>query len=371
MNVVFTYLSSFSGTGGIERYNKCFMKALSESELDMFSKRTFISLNDTVSDGRYVNNATSDYIGCGGNKPMFLWNAFLKILKADTLVLGHINLSILFFVIRLLKPKLKCVLIIHGVEVWRDLTFVQKTILKTTPRIVAVSRYTAQTLMDRYGISENRITVINNMIDPFMEVTKSFEKPLELIKKHQLIGKIVLITVCRIRGTEKDKGYDKVLEVLPELLKNTPDLVYVLVGRYDALEKQRLDEICMRLKITDAVIFTGYVTDEELELYYKLADIFVMPSKKEGFGIVFIEALLNGLIVIAGNQDGSVDALDNGTLGELINPDDKADLYNVIYQSIERLNKQTFLMKEMLQAKTIQKFSFVQYKTEILKFIKM
>jgi glycosyltransferase involved in cell wall biosynthesis len=69
------------------------------------------------------------------------------------------------------------------------------------------------------------------------------------------------------------------------------------------------------------VIFTGFVPDGEMALHFKLADLFIMPSEKEGFGIVFIEAMFYGLPVIAGNKDGSLDALCNGELGTIIDPD--------------------------------------------------
>ena len=69
------------------------------------------------------------------------------------------------------------------------------------------------------------------------------------------------------------------------------------------------------------VIFTGFVPDEELADHFNLADIYIMPSEKEGFGIVFIEAMFYHKPVIAGNKDGSVDALLNGSLGLLVNPE--------------------------------------------------
>ncbi len=75
-----------------------------------------------------------------------------------------------------------------------------------------------------------------------------------------------------------------------------------------------------QLGLEGRVIFAGFVADEELAAHFNLADIFVMPSEKEGFGIVFIEAMFYGKPVIAGNADGSVDALCNGELGLLVDP---------------------------------------------------
>ncbi len=78
------------------------------------------------------------------------------------------------------------------------------------------------------------------------------------------------------------------------------------------------------------MIFSGFVPDEELAAHFNLADIFIMPSEKEGFGIVFIEAMFYGLPVIAGNVDGSVDALCDGELGLLVNPNNKTEIISAV-----------------------------------------
>ncbi len=70
----------------------------------------------------------------------------------------------------------------------------------------------------------------------------------------------------------------------------------------------------------------GYIPEEELNDHYNLCDVFAMPSKGEGFGIVFLEAMACGKPVLAGNKDGSVDALLGGKLGALVDPDDVAQI---------------------------------------------
>lgn len=368
MKLTFAYLSSFSGAGGIERYNKCFMKALVDGGYFKTSDLTFLSMNDTSPDSKYVQSNIC-FKGFSGNKWFFTFQSFFSALRADVLVLGHVNVSLVYLLAKFFKPSLKCVLIVHGVEVWREVSPVQLKALKSVSMILTVSKYTAQTLNERYSIDFKKIKVINNMIDPYIVVPESFQKNEEIIDKHKLKGKKVILTVCRIRKTEKDKGYDKVIQVIPALLKEDEDLVYLLVGKYDVDEKLRLDILIRDLNISDKVLFSGYVSDNELEEYYKLADIFVMPSKKEGFGIVFIEALLNGLFVIAGNKDGSVDALDNGNLGILIDPDDSEALKQNIQNCLALVNRHTLQDKKDIQSKTLTKFSFDVFKKLINEFL--
>ena len=88
-------------------------------------------------------------------------------------------------------------------------------------------------------------------------------------------------------------------------------------------------------KVDEQVILPGFIDESELTDHFLLADLFVLPSKKEGFGIVFIEALACGLPVVCGNTDGSVDAIYNGELGKAINPDDIAELENAITEYLK------------------------------------
>ena len=86
---------------------------------------------------------------------------------------------------------------------------------------------------------------------------------------------------------------------------------YVVIGRGD--DQPRLAQLAADLGVADRVIFAGFVPDEALIDHYRLADVYVMPSK-EGFGIVYLEAMACGVPVIAGDDDGSADPLQDGRL---------------------------------------------------------
>ena len=106
----------------------------------------------------------------------------------------------------------------------------------------------------------------------------------------------------------------------------------------------------------------GYIEENELIDHYLLADLFAMPSKKEGFGIVFIEALACGLPVIAGNKDGSADALMNSKLGELIDPDSNRQIFSALLK----------LLQNHISPKTnevLNNFSFKSFKERLRKYV--
>jgi glycosyltransferase involved in cell wall biosynthesis len=143
---------------------------------------------------------------------------------------------------------------------------------------------------------------------------------------------------------------------LPDLLAKHPDIHYVIAGKYDTQELERLRELSVLYNVEKYVTFTGFVADTEVQDHYLLADIFVMPSKGEGFGIVFIEAMACGVPVLAGNQDGSVDALLKGKVGSLVNPDDKTAIVMAIQELFT--THLDYTKKVGLQQTILQHFGF-------------
>jgi phosphatidyl-myo-inositol dimannoside synthase len=173
------------------------------------------------------------------------------------------------------------------------------------------------------SISSHAIEVLPMTFD-----AKKFEaepKPHFLLKRYQLgPDQPVILTIARLASVEQYKGYDQVLRALPAVKRAFPDVQYILGGR--GSDRPRAMTLIRKLGLTDAVILAGYIPDHELRAFYNLCDIFTMPSKGEGFGIVFLEALACGRPVIAGNKHRSVDAVINGKLGVLADPDNLAEI---------------------------------------------
>ena len=237
--------------------------------------------------------------------------------------------------------------------------------LKQCDLILPVSHFTKEKMKLLYGLPEERFVVLNNCLDPFLEQPLQKEKSIGLLTRYGLTkAQHILLTVSRMSDSEQYKGYDKVLETLPGLIKIFQGLRYLIVGRYDLQEKLRLDKLIKKLGLEEVVVFTGFVGDDELADHFNLADIFVMPSEKEGFGIVFIEAMFYGKPVIAGNRDGSVDALCNGELGLLVDPENKEELFNAIKKMLD--NKEAYLPD---REKLMEYFRYTGYKEKLHEMI--
>jgi glycosyltransferase involved in cell wall biosynthesis len=164
-------------------------------------------------------------------------------------------------------------------------------------------------------------------------------------------NEVVLLTVGRMDSSERYKGHDRVLDVLPSLLAWKPNLRYLIVGQGD--DRSRLVGRARALRVADRVTFAGF--REDLAACYAACDLYVMPSTHDGFGIVFLEALANGRPVVAGGIDGSIEAVGWGELGFLCDPLTPASVEDAIRRAINALGgpdprvDETFLRTEAEQ----------------------
>ena len=140
------------------------------------------------------------------------------------------------------------------------------------------------------------------------------------------------MSVSRLASSERYKGNDRVIRALPSVLTRYPDALYLVVG--DGDDRPRLEALAAELGVTEKVRFVGLVSSEELPDYFRVADVFVMPSTGEGFGIVFLEAMACGIPVIGGNKDGSLDALADGVLGFAVDPENDEELVSAICSAL-------------------------------------
>lgn len=362
--ILFLNLTAFSKTGGIEKFNKALLMALSEFERNHFLSIRSYSLFDKEANEQYF--LKQNYKGFSGKKNQFIAKSIYKSKDFDLIILGHINLAIIGCFIKILFPRKKIILITHGIEVWKPLKGFKKLLLKKADLILAVSNFTRNKIIEVQKINEKKVRLFYNTIDPYFIPPSTFTKGEELRKKYDLSANdFILFTLTRLSSAEKYKGYDVVIQCLPELLKKIPQLKYIIGGKYDEKEKERIDNLVRNLHLENAVVLKGQLKDSEVKAYFQMSDLFIMPSKGEGFGIVFIEALVCGLPVIAGNLDGSVDAVQNGKLGTLVNPLNPAEISEAIFKHYSNHENITAEQKYQLQKNTLKYFHFDQYKRRL------
>lgn len=313
---------AWGGEGGIAQFNRNLLEAL--------ALRGDLAIEAIGLSGR-ADHASPDgvrfRVPSPGNKIGFAFAALARALAArPALVLsglsgfGPLSLPLA----RLARARLWT--LSHGVEIWQPGPSLDNAGLRRSDLVTTVSRFSRERLLEWSGLPPDRVEVLHNTVD--LERWRPGPRPEELVRKYDVAGKRVLLTVARLASAERYKGHDRVLSVLRDVERRAGPVRYVVVGRGDDLP--RLERLARDLGVTDLVTFAGFVPDVALEAHYRLADVFVMPSTGEGFGIVFLEAMACGCPVVAGNRDGSVDALADGEIGRLVDPDRPAEIADAL-----------------------------------------
>jgi glycosyltransferase involved in cell wall biosynthesis len=350
------YLNAFERTGGIEKVTRAILRALADWQAAGQADVHAWSPCERGTDLRYF---PADRLrGYAGRRLLFMLDLLWRPPPTDILLVSHVHLAPAALLLKLRNPRLRIILWAHGIEVWRPLGWLKRRLLRQADQILAVSEYTRRQIIARHGIAAERIAVLPNCLDPFFQPPTDFGKPAHLHRRYGLQPEQpVLLTIARMSRQEAHKGYDKVLACLPELQQQFPHLVYLLAGACDPTEKKRLDALIDQYGIRQQVVFTGFIPETELAAHYQLASLLVMPSKKEGFGLVFIEAMACGTPALGGNEDGSPEALRPGELGYAVDPEDRKALQTAIAEALTRPIEHTVLQKKVLARAGYESYS--------------
>lgn len=169
---------------------------------------------------------------------------------------------------------------------------IEKRGMEAADKIITVSEYTRQMVHRHYGIPLKKITVVHNGI-PARQIPYY---DLHELKKHY---KIVLF----LGRVTIQKGPDYFIQLAKAVTDQDPNVRFVLVGSGD-MERQCI-EMAAHMGLTGKILFSKFLRGQEaVDRAYQLADLFVMPSASEPFGLVALEAMQMGTPVIASNQSG-------------------------------------------------------------------
>jgi phosphatidylinositol alpha-1,6-mannosyltransferase len=252
--------------------------------------------------------------------------------KIGLVIAAHINLLPFAY---LASRRFQCplALLIFGVDAWRQTSRrVTNRIASKLDSVVSISNITLDRFLAWSGVDRARTHLIPNAVD-LVHLTPG-PKNNELLAKYKLDGHKILMTLGRLQSDDRYKGVDEVLELLPSLRRDVPDICYLVIG--DGTDRRRLEEKARSLGVAHQVVFAGYIAESDKLAHYRLADAYVMPSSGEGFGFVFLEAMAAGIPVVASKTDGSREAVREGLLGTLVDPGDPGDIRRGILEALNR-----------------------------------
>ncbi|MBI3037233.1 glycosyltransferase family 4 protein [Candidatus Woesearchaeota archaeon] len=179
---------------------------------------------------------------------------------------------------------------------------IEKEGMEKADAVITVSGYTKQKIMENYGIPESKIKVVHNAIDkddiPQIGQVDSGKNPNNRIKTVLYLGRITL-----------QKGPDYFIAAAKKALEAEPNIKFVIAGSGDM--EPRIIEQAAHLGIAHKVLFAGFLRDEEIHRAYRMADLYVLPSVSEPFGITPLEAVMNHTPALVSKQSGVTEVLKN------------------------------------------------------------
>ncbi len=305
--------TEFFRSGGIQQVNRLLLRAWLEFSARSWAEVETFSLADAPEEpaADWVPGVSWRWHGMARHGRALVQRLAARVAAArpQVVLLTHVNLLPLLPLVRAMFPRTRVAVLGHGVEVWRRLPGPMRAALRRADAVVAPSAYTARQLQSLNGARRDRLTVIAHGLDPSWEACAA---------ARTLTGQegATLLTVARLSTADVYKGVDRVIAALPAVLRQFPQARLVIAG--DGDDRARLERAAAQTGAGGRVEFRGETTEEALRALYAACDLFVLPSRKEGFGLVFAEAMACGKPVVAARAGGTTDVVEHGVTGLLV-----------------------------------------------------
>ncbi len=256
---------------------------------------------------------------------------------AKLVVAAHPYLAPVVQAMRIAAPRMKSIVVAHGIEVWEPLSTLRRRALRGANLILTPTQDTADHIASQQQVPRGRIRVLPWALDPDFDALPISQSALPA---NFPSGRIIL-TVGRWQANERYKGMDTLISALPRLLHEWTDLQLVAVGQGN--DQAWLEQLADGCGVRRHVHFFTGLTYSELAACYSACEIFALPSHGEGFGFVYLEAMARGKPVIGGAHGGAPEVIDDGRTGYLVQHGDAPQLAT----SIETLLANPDLAREM------------------------
>lgn len=319
--VLLALSAAFGVPGGIEMYGRLLIKASIEIASKTGGRSAILILNDRPADidTRYTSGHAVS--ACSGSKVRFVASLVRLVLtvRPDVIILGLVNFGSLSLLTRPLCPRSEHWFMTYGIEVWRRLPAIRRAALRRAERVLAISGFTRSEAIAHNRLDPGRVCILPCALDPVWAGEHADES-----HRAPVGHRPTLLTVARLASSERYKGVEQVLRALPEIARRVPDVRYVVVG--DGDDRSRLEALAAELEVSSVVEFRGRVDSDSLGRAYAECSLFIMPSRREGFGIVFLEAGYFGKPAVAGRHGASPEVVRDGETGFLVDQDDIAGI---------------------------------------------
>ena len=340
--------SEVTTLGGVQAFMLRLVNVIAELiEINPESKAYLLSLNDSTESLRSHEeiSAIVSVWGAARSKIGLIVKTLLDQPRVDVLLVGHVGVSPLAMVLKEVGVVRDYYVILHGIEAWKRLNYLERRALRLAKKVVATTKFTARECAKHNDIDSEHFAIIPLCVKAGRKLSST---------TFRLNGGFRLLCVARQDATERYKGFEETFRALVRVISIYSDIHLNMVGQGN--DQDRLKNVVRQLKLNSFVTFWNALNSDDLAEAYEQCDVFVMPSQKEGFGIVFLEAMKFGKPCIGGNHGGTTDVIEEGLSGYLVDYGDVEALANriLLLRSDEKLR---IAMGQRAKERLEQKFS--------------
>ena len=245
----------------------------------------------------------------------------------------------------------------------------KKSTLKKVQTIITVSENNQKILKKLYPEHKGKIKVIHNGIDIswWQSQTLRFtEEDCKTIKKNIFLADQNTLIIISIAELHERKGLKYLVEAMPKIIKKYPEVKLVIIG--EGKDRKNLANLIGKLGIENHILLAG--KQKEIPKLLKSSDIFVLPSLREAFGLVILEAMITGLPVIASKVGGIPEIIKDGGNGLLVEPKNSKKLTSILTDLIAQQKKRQKLASAG-QKTVLEKFTAKKMAEEYEKIYKL
>lgn len=257
--------------------------------------------------------------------------------RFDFILCCHLHLLPLAWALGL-RYRCRVVPVIYGYEAWTPTQHkLSNYLCGKLDTFISIRHFTARRLIEWAKLPHENYFYLPNCIDKHQYGTRPVRQ--DLVQRYGLEGKTVVMTSGRLdAGHDLYKGFDEVIEILPELRKRVSNLVYLVMG--DGEDRSRLEAKAKGLGVGDITVFAGYISEAEKADHYRLAHAFAMPGSNPMFDrypyrFVFLEALACGVPVVGAKlvDDWEINDPDTSLIIQ-VDPADKSKIIEGIVKAL-------------------------------------
>lgn len=306
-----------SGHGGIQYVGRLFARALRDG-LGGEGGLTLVTLKDR--DPIELEGLSDCRVFAGGGNRLRTSLTVWRLLNReswDLVILGHLNLAPLMLAVgkRRLPPLLGW---IHGIECWKPLSRLRRRGLLRVDRLLYISEYTrGRGWIANPWLQDLPSTICHLGLLPAELGAASPSAPGKTVGSRPFA-----LMIGRMAQNERYKGQEEMIRIWPAVQRQRPDLRLVLIG--DGDDRPRLEALA-RGQDAD-IAFLGRVDDGVRDAYLAACQCFCLPSRGEGFGLVYLEAMRSGKPVLTSRQDAGAEVIVDGETGRAVDPANPEEL---------------------------------------------